>query len=216
MTSETRGSSSALEALKTSETPALATDPAARIVFWNEAAERALGRLAHEVLGRRCYEVLGARDPYGNRFCYEDCPVLAMTRRGESVRSFEWLVNTPAGHDKLMAVSIMNVSDSQPERAVLAHVLSSVDQSARSGRSPEKASAPLTQREREVLSSISLGLQNKKIAEELGISLATVRNHVHNILEKLGVHSKLEAVSLAYQQGWVSGRPVLPDLASLP
>ena len=38
---------------------------------------------------------------------------------------------------------------------------------------------------------------------ELGISVATTRNHVHNILEKLEVHSKLEAVSLAFREGWV-------------
>ena len=38
---------------------------------------------------------------------------------------------------------------------------------------------------------------------ELDLSLATVRNHIHNILEKLDVHSKLEAVSLAFRQGWV-------------
>jgi hypothetical protein len=34
--------------------------------------------------------------------------------------------------------------------------------------------------------------------------LATVRNHIHNILDKLQVHSKLEAVSLAFRCGWVS------------
>jgi len=43
---------------------------------------------------------------------------------------------------------------------------------------------------------VAAGLQNKEIAHKLGISLATVRNHIHNILEKLDVHSKLEAVSL--------------------
>jgi DNA-binding NarL/FixJ family response regulator len=52
---------------------------------------------------------------------------------------------------------------------------------------------------------VAAGLQNKEIAQKLGISLATVRNHIHNILEKLDVHSKLEAVSLAFRQGWVSG-----------
>ena len=41
--------------------------------------------------------------------------------------------------------------------------------------------------------------------ERLRSRLATVRNHIHNILEKLDVHSKLEAVSLAFRQGWVQG-----------
>lgn len=67
---------------------------------------------------------------------------------------------------------------------------------------------PLTTREREILRQVASGLQNKEIAQALGISLATVRNHVHNILDKLGVHSKLEAVCLAFRSGWVdTGSP---------
>jgi DNA-binding NarL/FixJ family response regulator len=70
---------------------------------------------------------------------------------------------------------------------------------------------PLTVREQEVLQWVAAGLQNKEIAQKLDLSLATVRNHVHNILAKLEVHSKLEAVSLAYRRGWVrrgDARPV--------
>jgi hypothetical protein len=44
------------------------------------------------------------------------------------------------------------------------------------------------------------------------LSVATVRNHVHNILDKLGVHSKLEAVSLGFRNGWIvlDGLPATP------
>ena len=52
---------------------------------------------------------------------------------------------------------------------------------------------------------VAAGLQNKEIAHRLEISLATVRNHIHRILEKLEVHSKLEAISLAFRRGWVAG-----------
>ncbi len=62
---------------------------------------------------------------------------------------------------------------------------------------------PLTPREIEVLHLVAAGLPNKQVARKLGLSLATVRNHVHNILVKLGVHSKLEAVSLAFRNGWI-------------
>lgn len=62
---------------------------------------------------------------------------------------------------------------------------------------------PLTPRETEVLFHIAAGLRNKEVAQSLGLSLATVRNHVHNILVKLGVHSKLEAVSLSFRNGWI-------------
>ena len=65
---------------------------------------------------------------------------------------------------------------------------------------------PLTPRETEVLYHVATGLQNKQVARNLGLSPATVRNHVHNILVKLGVHSKLEAVSLSFRNGWIPKR----------
>ena len=73
--------------------------------------------------------------------------------------------------------------------------------------SGNEGAAPLTRREVEVLQLVAAGLQNKEIAEKLALSLATVRNHVHNMLEKLDVHSKLEMVSLAFRKGWVRRRP---------
>ena len=74
-----------------------------------------------------------------------------------------------------------------------------------STRSEVGPAPPLSRRETEILRHVAAGLQNKEVAHRLGLSLATVRNHVHNILDKLGVHSKLEAVSLAFRNGWVSG-----------
>jgi len=69
---------------------------------------------------------------------------------------------------------------------------------------PQGAFSPfLTKRENEVLLRMAAGLQNRDIARDLGISLATARNHTHNILEKLDVHSRIQAVSMAFQQGWV-------------
>ena len=54
----------------------------------------------------------------------------------------------------------------------------------------------LTSREREVLQLLAEGLDGTLIAEKLFVSPATVRNHVQHILTKLGVHSRLEAVSV--------------------
>jgi DNA-binding NarL/FixJ family response regulator len=62
----------------------------------------------------------------------------------------------------------------------------------------------LTPREVEVLEVLSHGLSNGDIARELGISVNTVRNHVQNILAKLGVHSKLEALAVAVREGIIN------------
>lgn len=54
---------------------------------------------------------------------------------------------------------------------------------------------PLTARESEIVHLIDEGLSNKEIAVRLGIEVATVKNHVHNLLEKLRVHRRAEAAA---------------------
>jgi len=61
----------------------------------------------------------------------------------------------------------------------------------------------LTGREREVLALMADGLDNYDIAKELRIGYGTVRGHVRGVLEKLGAHSKLQAVATARQNGLV-------------
>jgi two-component system nitrate/nitrite response regulator NarL len=60
----------------------------------------------------------------------------------------------------------------------------------------------LTRRELEVLGLLEEGLSNKQIARRLGIELSTVKNHVHNVLAKLGVARRAEAVAV-HRRGMV-------------
>jgi DNA-binding NarL/FixJ family response regulator len=68
-------------------------------------------------------------------------------------------------------------------------------------RSPE-----LTGRELEILSHIGAGKTSKEIAAELYISENTVRNHVRNVLDKLGLKSRFEAVTWAQREGLIDIR----------
>lgn len=64
--------------------------------------------------------------------------------------------------------------------------------------------AVLTGREREILRSFAGGASTADVAEAFGISPLTVQSHVKNILAKLGVHSKVEAVRIAWRHGLAS------------
>jgi DNA-binding NarL/FixJ family response regulator len=67
---------------------------------------------------------------------------------------------------------------------------------------PQPASCePLTARELDTLSLMASGLRNKEIAHVLHITVQTVKNHVHNVLCKLRVHRRRDAVRLAYELG---------------
>ncbi len=60
----------------------------------------------------------------------------------------------------------------------------------------------LTPREAEILRALAAGESIPEIAERLGITVLTVQSHVKNVLAKLGVHSRLEAVTLAWRHGF--------------
>jgi two-component system NarL family response regulator len=67
--------------------------------------------------------------------------------------------------------------------------------------SPREVPAPkLTDREMQVLKLVARGMNNRDIAKELFISDNTVKNHVRNILEKLQIHSRMEAVMVAVRE----------------
>jgi DNA-binding NarL/FixJ family response regulator len=78
------------------------------------------------------------------------------------------------------------------------------DLGRRRRRSERLDSLDLTARELEILRLISDGMNNQQIASALNLSVFTVKNHVHKILDTLGVHSRWEAVKHASAKGWLA------------
>lgn len=72
------------------------------------------------------------------------------------------------------------------------------------------ASLDLTPREQEILELIADGMSNKQIADHLCLSLHTVKNHVHHILDKLQVRRRSQAVEKAYRHHWLAARNERP------
>jgi len=65
----------------------------------------------------------------------------------------------------------------------------------------EQTDAKLTPREQEIVRLLAKGYLYKEIAEQLGLSVETVRTHLHRIYEKLHVHTRTEAVMKLYGKG---------------
>ena len=187
-----------------------AIDAEGQIVLWNRAAESLLGYSAREVVGRRCCDLLRADDDSGSRLCCRDCPAMDPWKARAQVQSFDMRARTKAGSAIWVNVSTLRVSrDEAGDRTV--HLLRDVTATREIlAVIRERLAIPpvimptghnghcgLTRREIEILHLISTGLNTKDAAEKLHVSPATVRNHVQNILGKLGAHSRLEAVAYA-------------------
>lgn len=75
-----------------------------------------------------------------------------------------------------------------------------VEMTLKAGRGIPKKSIQLTRREREIVALISEGFANKEIAENLHIATYTVKSHVHNILEKLALNTRLQIASFMLKE----------------
>jgi two-component system, NarL family, nitrate/nitrite response regulator NarL len=79
---------------------------------------------------------------------------------------------------------------------LLSHI---VDQAVTRSTAAVLEAVQMTKREREITSHIAEGLSNKEIAQQLNIATYTVKSHVHNILEKLALHSRLQIAAHAHK-----------------
>jgi PAS domain S-box-containing protein len=189
---------------------ALVSGPDGRIALWNRAAERLLGWTRTEALGRATCELLEA-DPNGGRpGCHDACPVSLAALKGEDVESFEVQARTKTGRPLRLNVSTLSLNGGARNGGpVTVHLFRATARPATlAGGTPTSgahsdngATGGLTPRELEVLRLLATGANTRMSAERLGVSPATVRNHVQNLLGKLGVHSRLQAVAYANTHG---------------
>jgi PAS domain S-box-containing protein len=181
-----------------------------RIVLWNRAAEKMLGHSAREAIGRPCCDLFVGYDDSGNRLCYQGCHVMSLVRMGDPVQSFDMRTRTKQGRPIWINLSTLTVPAGQAGGPLTIHLFRDVTATKELlGLVRERLTAPppaevtgdaLTRREVEVLRMIATGMSTKAAADKLHVSPATVRNHVQNILGKLGAHSRLEAVAKATRQ----------------
>jgi PAS domain S-box-containing protein len=216
-------------ALATAADGAFITDADQRVVFWNQAAERILGYTFDEVIRQPCYAILEGRDDRGRLVCRKHCRVSVTALTGGAVANYDSLVRTKSNGARWVNMSTLAfLANGRPADTMVVHLFRNITQKKQNeqllhqvlkaaqdlegeevsqGAPPtpvEDLGANLTHREREVLSLLAQGFKTDDIAQSLSISPSTVRNHIRNILQKLKVHSRLEAVVYAIKNGLVA------------
>ncbi len=214
---------SLFQALEGAADGAFVIDEDQRIVYWNQAAQEILGYTSEEVVGRACYEIVGGRDDGGQVICRHHCYVATTAVTGSPVTNYDTCAHTKSGETLWINVSILTFPSSNNAAPLIVHLFRDATQKKQSEQfahqvldaaqrlreirpsqsvfsEPSKRSVQdLTEREREVLSLLAQGLSTKDIAQALSVSPSTTRNHIQNILHKLQVHSRLEAVAYAFE-----------------
>lgn len=188
-----------------------------RIVFWNGAAERILGYKSDEVMGRRCYEVVAGLAPGGLApECLGGCPSMRYLRAGLVPAPVQLRLLCSSGERKWITITPMVVAGAVRDAPLLIHLFDeAAGDDAESAGDPRREVLPsravivpdqpipsgpaaetqiLSRRELEVLRLMAQGWDTQRIANELGISRHTVRNHIRNLRQRLNASTKLDAV----------------------
>jgi two-component system, NarL family, nitrate/nitrite response regulator NarL len=108
--------------------------------------------------------------------------------------------------DIIEAIKHLKVGEALLSRAEILGMLSLLSRERQQKQAALQAIERLTSREREILRALAEGLESKQIAQKLNIAVETERSHVVNILHKLGVHSRLQALLFAVRHGLVEIR----------
>lgn len=210
----------AIEIVKRATGPAIVADEKSRIVGWNRAAIDLLEcPNGDEIENEPLSSVLEARDIFGNRLDFAQFPFHQMVSRGEPINGFEINAKRRNGESMRLLVSVVVVLGSKRGRYQLVFLLRPVYRRRRADEVIERILArpvhgrhvldrsnggdgdvpELTRRQADVLRLLAQGHNNEEIAELLSVSVFTVRSHVQSVLDKLGVHSRVEAVSRAFR-----------------
>lgn len=195
---------------------AFAVDEEGRIRSWNASAARLFGYTRPEVLNQFCYTLLQGR---GGAGCNARRAAQPCALDGCHPPAFDLEVRVRSGRRIWVNVSTLVYRDERRERSLVVHLARDVtarkknEEFARqvaslcrllsNGDASGAPAARLSEQERRILASFAGGRNSAEIARDLGISLQTLRNHLHRINQKLGTHNRLEAVMQAMQAGLI-------------
>ena len=205
------------DALEDAADGAFVVDDKLRIAYWNKAAEAILGFDNQDIVGQFCHQLLRGYDDGMHLVCKAQCQVARMALNSKSVPNYDIQTTTNYGIKRWLNMSVLTYRTGKTnEKKVIVHLFYDLNhkkvneriltQTIRMGSCdqdvPTKSRSDmglhlkrLTPRERETLALLAKGHGTSEISDRLSISQNTARNHVQHILQKLQVHTRLEAVA---------------------
>jgi PAS domain S-box-containing protein len=213
------------EALEGAADGAFVVDEKLRFRFWNKAAENMLDISSGDVLERFCYRTFQGSDEEGHLICTEHCLILESALKSEPISNYDICINTIQGEKRWLNMSVIaiNIGPKEDNKLII-HLFRDITRKKSDEMffrkfikiaeryhkfpiilsddiDPHILIEKLTRRQKEVLTLLARGFGTREIADNLSITPNTARNHIQQILQKLQVHSRLEAVSYALNNG---------------
>ena len=204
-----------LEFLDETADAAFSVNQQGEICSWNAAAEKLFGYSASEAIGKSCYGLLQGRGSLGITLCTREFYLRQATAEHCRIPNFDLEVTVRSGRRIWVDLSTLVFKDGRTHPRLIVHLSRNITERKHNedllhkmlqlskqiiaisdgnalGR-PAPVSS-LSEQEQSVLRLFSDGKNSAEIARELGISLQTLRNHLHHVNDKLGTHNRLQAV----------------------
>jgi len=204
-----------LEFLEETADAAFCVSQQGDICSWNSAAERLFGYSASEAIGKSCHGLLECRGSLGAKLCTREFYARQATAEPCRIPNFDLEVTVRSGRRIWVDLSTLVFKDGRTHPRLIVHLSREITErkhneellhkmlqlskqiiavSNGNGIGRPAPVSSLSEQEQSVLRLFSDGKNSTEIANELGISLQTLRNHLHHVNDKLGTHDRLQAV----------------------